>query len=214
MVPSLLSGWSSQLCLDGIVGKGVVALAREGIGLALAEKDYCSRFFRNDAKPGGVLEGLNFKTLEDQDKFRESWQRSQTGVNRLKTAIVPPGATYRELGVKPNDAQLLEGRHFSVIEIARWFRVPPTMVGDMTRVSYASSESEMQLFAVHTLVPWCANLEAEINAKLFPRRTQFFAKFDVNSIIRGDQSSRYGAYSQALTAGFLTVADVREAEGL
>jgi HK97 family phage portal protein len=101
-----------------------------------------------------------------------------------------------------------------VLEIARWFRVPPTMIGDMTRVSYSSSESEMQLFAMHSLVPWCANFEAEMNAKLLPDRTQFYIHFDVNSIVRGDQQSRYTAYSQGLTAGFLTVADVRDAEGL
>ena len=72
----------------------------------------------------------------------------------------------------------------------------------------------MQLFAMYSLVPWCANFEAELNSKLLPERTQFMVKFDVNSIVRGDQQSRYSAYSQGLTAGFLTVADVREAEGL
>ncbi len=88
------------------------------------------------------------------------------------------------------------------------------MIGDMTRVSYSSSESEMQLFANQSIVPLCASIEAELNFKLFPDRTQFLAKFDVNSLIRGDQASRYTAYSQGLTAGFLTVADVRSAEDL
>ena len=118
------------------------------------------------------------------------------------------------VGFSSEDSQFLQSRHFSVIEIARWFRVPPTMVGDMTRVSYSSSESEMQLFAMHSLVPWCVNFEAEMNAKLLPDRTQFYVSFDVNSIIRGDQQSRYTAYSLGLNAGFLTVADVRSAEGL
>ena len=202
------------LSLDGFVGRGIIDMAREGIGLALAEQDYSSRFFKNDARPGGVVEGFNFKTLEDEKAFIELWQQRQTGANRHKTTFLPSGMTYREIGVKPNDSQLIEARHFSVIEIARWFRVPPTLIGDMTRVSYASSESEMQLFAMHTLVPWCANMEGEINKKFFPEGSEYLAKFDVNSIIRGDQASRYTAYSQGLTAGFLTVADCREAEGL
>jgi HK97 family phage portal protein len=101
-----------------------------------------------------------------------------------------------------------------VIEIARWFGVPPTLIGDMTRVSYSSSESEMQLYATQSVVPWCANFESEINAKLFPSRTKFCARFDVNSMVRGDQASRYSAYSAGLMSGFLTVADVRRAEGL
>jgi HK97 family phage portal protein len=147
--------------------------------------------------------------------YGESFAKSMGGaLNAGKTVILEGGMKLEPVGFTSEDAQFLESRHFSVIEIARWFRVPPTMVGDMTRVSYSSSESEMQLFAMHSLVPWCANFEAEINAKLLPERTQFYVKFDVNSIIRGDQISRYTAYSQGLNAGFLTVADVRQAEGL
>jgi HK97 family phage portal protein len=125
-----------------------------------------------------------------------------------------PGMEYKPIGISPDDMQVLDARKFSVVEIARFFRVPPTMIGDMTRVSYSSSESELGLFQVHTIVPWCANLESEINAKLFPARSKFSAKFDVNSLSRGDQQSRYTAYGQGLMAGFLTVADVRLAEGL
>ncbi len=135
-------------------------------------------------------------------------------MNAGKTVLLEGGMTVEPVGFTSEDSQFLESRQFSVIEIARWFRVPPTMIGDMTRVSYSSSESEMQLFAMHSLVPWCASLEAEMNLKFLPDRTQFYVKFDVNSIVRGDQQSRYTAYSQGLTAGFLTVADVRQAEGL
>ena len=88
------------------------------------------------------------------------------------------------------------------------------MVGDMRRVSYSSSESDMQLLAMHSLVAWCASLEAEMNSKLLPDRTQFNVKFDVNSIVRDDQQIRSTAYSQGLNARLLTVADVRDAEGL
>jgi hypothetical protein len=93
-------------------------------------------------------------------------------------------------------------------------RCAPTLIGDMTRVSYSSSESEMQLYGTQSVVPWCANFESEINAKLFPSRTKFCARFDGNSMVRGDQASRYSAYSAGLMSGFLTVADVRRAEGL
>ncbi len=200
--------------LDGVIGVSVIHMAREGIGEALGAQDYSARFLRNDARPTGVIEGANFETREDDQAFREAWQESQTGKNRHKTAILPAGLTYKPMSVTPQDAQLLDLRKFGTVEIARWFRVPPTMIGDQTRVSYSSSESEMQLFAMHSLVPLCTNLEAEINLKLFPPHTQFSAKFDVNSIVRGDQQSRYAAYSQGLLAGFLTVADVRQEENL
>lgn len=200
--------------LDGLVGMSIIGMAREAIGVAEAAQEYSARFFQNDGKPSGVITGGIFKTLEDEEKFRDKWQKWQTGVNRHKTAIMLPGMEYKPIGISPDDMEALEGRKFSVVEIARFFRVPPTMIGDMTRVSYSSSESELGLFQVHTIVPWCANLESEINAKLFPARSKFSAKFDVNSLSRGDQQSRYNAYNAGIAGGFLTVADVRLAEGL
>jgi HK97 family phage portal protein len=205
------------LTLDGLMGLSVISMAREGIGLSLAQENHGAAIFRNNARPGGLLINGSPNKMSDavQQELRESWQKGQGGMSQGKTAILF-GADwkYQSMSMSSVDAQYLESRHFSVIEIARWFRVPPTLIGDMTRVSYASSESEMQLFAMHSLVPLCSNIEAELNAKLLPVGTPFFAKFDVNSIIRGDQSSRYTAYAQGLTAGFLSVADVRQAEGL
>ena len=117
--------------------------------------------------------------------------------------LLEEGMTASPISMNPSDAQFIELRQFSVIEIARFFRVPPTLIGDMTRVSYSSSESEMELFNVQTIVPWCANFESEINSKLFPARTKFSAKFDANYYVRGDQSSRYSAYSAGLMSRLL-----------
>jgi HK97 family phage portal protein len=201
--------------LNGLVGLSIVNMAREGIGLSLTQELHASSLFRNSARPGLLLQYPTFLTPEQRTQIRGSFQEQFEGAMQSgKTMVLEGGVTVQPVGFTNEDAQFLESRQFSVIEIARWFRVPPTMIGDMTRVSYSSSESEMQLFAMHSLVPLCANLEAEYNAKLLPERTQFFVKFDVNSIVRGDQQSRYTAYGQGLAAGFLTVADVRQAEGL
>jgi HK97 family phage portal protein len=201
--------------MNGLVGQSILGMARQGIGLSVAQEDHAASLFRNNARPGIVVQFPSFLTPEQRQQYEESFSKKFAGaLNSGRTVILEGGMTIQPVGFSSEDAQFLESRHFSVIEIARWFRVPPTMIGDMTRVSYSSSESEMQLFAMHSLVPWCASLEAEMNAKLLPDRTQFYCKFDVNSIVRGDQQSRYTAYSQGLTAGFLTVADVRDAEGL
>ena len=203
------------LSLDGVMGLSVIHMAREGIGLALAQDRHAASLFRNQARPGLVVKLPAVMAAEQRERLRESFTEKFAGaLNAGRTVVLEAGMDLQQIGFSSEDAQFLESRQFSAIEIARWFRVPPTMVGDMTRVSYSSSESELQLFAMHSLVPLCANLEAELSMKLFPARTQFFSKFDINSIVRGDQQSRYTAYSQGLTAGFLTVADVRLAENL
>ena len=203
------------LSLDGLIGLSVIHMAREGIGLTLAQDAHAASLFRNRARPGIVLTSPGVMSKESREQMRDSFGEKFSGaLNAGKTVVLEAGMGLEHVGFSSEDSQFLQSRQFSAIEIARWFRVPPTMIGDMTRVSYSSSESEMQLFAMHSLVPLCSNFEAEINMKLFPSRTQFFAKFDVNSIVRGDLQSRYTAYSQGLTAGFLTVADVRFAENL
>ncbi len=203
------------LSLDGVIGLSVIHMAREGIGLCLAQDAHAASLFRNHARPGLVLKMPTVLTAEQRERLSTSVADKFAGaLNSGKTFVLEAGMDLDTVGFSSEDAQFLESRQFSAIEIARWFRVPPTMVGDMTRVSYSSSESELQLFAMHSLVPLCANMEAELSMKLFPARTQFFAKFDINSIVRGDLQSRYSAYSQGLTAGFLTVADVRLAENL
>jgi len=201
--------------LNGLVGMSIVHMAREGIGLSIAQEQHAANLFRNNARLGMVVQFPSFLSPDQRQLYEHSFSDKFAGaLNAGKTIVLEGGMTIEPVGFTSEDAQFLESRQFSVIEIARWFRVPPTMIGDMTRVSYSSSESEMQLFAMHSLVPWCANFEDEMNSKLLPDRTKFLVKFDVNSIVRGDQQSRYSAYSQGLTAGFLTVADVREAEGL
>jgi len=203
------------LTMNGLVGLSVLHMARQGIGLSVAQETHAASLFRNNARPGLVLQFPGFLTDKQRADYGESFAQKFSGaLNSGKTVVLEGGMKIEPVGFSSEDSQFLQSRHFSVIEIARWFRVPPTMVGDMTRVSYSSSESEMQLFAMHSLVPWCVNFEAEMNAKLLPDRTQFYVSFDVNSIIRGDQQSRYTAYSLGLNAGFLTVADVRSAEGL
>ncbi|KAB7710716.1 phage portal protein, partial [Plesiomonas shigelloides] len=66
--------------------------------------------------------------------------------------------------MNPEAAQLLESRAFSIEEICRWFRVPPFMVGHMTKQnSWAASVEGMNLlFLTNTLRPLLVNIEQEI----------------------------------------------------
>ena len=152
-------------------------MAREGIGLSLGQDRHAAGLMKNNARLGTVVTVPGVLKTEQKESLRDNFSSKFAGaLNAGKMIVLDNGMTLEQVGMSSEDAQFLESRQFSVIEIARWFRVPPTMVGDMTRVSYSSSESELQLFAMHSLVPWCSNFEAEMNKKLFPERTQFFVK--------------------------------------
>ncbi len=201
--------------LDGITGMGIVRMARQGIGLDLAMLQHGASLYKNSARPGLVLKSAQWLSEEQRDKMRKWFEGDFSGaLNRGKTVVLEGGLELQPVGFSAEDAQFLGSRQFSVQEICRWFRVPPHMIGDPTRLAYASSETEMLAFMQHSLRPWLVNIESEMAVKLFPADGEHFAEFDANAIARGDQASRYDSYSKGLAAGFLTIADVRRWENL
>lgn len=201
--------------LDGITGLSIIRLARQGIGLEMAQSMYGASLYKNKARPGMVIKYPGIVSPDKKREIRDFYAETFSGaLNSGKTVVLEGGMELQSVGFSAEDSQYLQSRQFSVQEICRWFRVPPHLVGDPTRLAYASSETEMNAFLTHSLRPWLVNIESEINLKLFPRRTRFFAEFDTNAIARGDLAARYEAYSKGLAAGFLTVADVRSAENL
>ena len=205
-----LRNWSD----DGVAGQSTAAMACDVFGTALAEQDYAGRFFKNDARPGGLIEGTNFRDKQAEQEFRESWQRSQTAANRHKTAMLPAGLTYKEIGVKPSDAQLLDARKFSRIEICSIFGVPPHLIGETEKTAtYASVEQFNIMFAVQCLLPRIVMWEQAIQRDLI-LQPRFYPKFSLAALLRGDTASRYAAYHTAIGDGWLSQDDVRALEDL
>jgi HK97 family phage portal protein len=199
---------------DGFTGQSTVAMSSDVFGTALAQQDYGARFFQNDARPGGVIEGTNFRDKTDEEAFRESWQQSQTGANRHKTALLPFGLTYKEIGVSPVDAQLLDARKFSRIEICSIFGVPPHLIGETEKTAtYASVEQFNIMFAVQCLLPRVVMWEQAIQRDLI-LSDKYFPKFSMAALLRGDTASRFAAYKVAIENGWMSPNDVRMLEDL
>ena len=120
------------LGFDGLVGYSPIAMAKNAIGLAIAAEEYGSKFYANGAAPSGVLEHPG--TLKDPSKVRDSWSQTFGGsANAHKIAVLEEGMKYTPISISPNEAQFLETRKFQIDEIARIFRVPPHMVGDLEK---------------------------------------------------------------------------------
>jgi len=124
--------------------------------------------------------------------------------------------TYQGVTMNPEDAQMLESRSFSIEEICRWFRVPPFMVGHMTKQSsWASSlEGVNLLFLTNTLRPLLVNIEQEIARCLLGNDEDYFAEFSVEGLLRADSAGRAAYYTTALQNGWMSRNDVRRLENL
>ena len=203
------------LGFDGLVGYSPIAMAKNAIGMAIACEEYGAKFFANGAAPGGVLEHPG--TIKDPQRVRESWQSTFGGSgNANKIAVLGEGMKYTPIGISPEQAQFLETRKFQINEIARIFRVPPHMVGDLEKSSFSNIEQQSLEFVKYTLEPWLVRWEQSIQRTLFSaeEKKQYFAKFNVEGLLRGDYASRMNGYATARQNGWMSANDIRELENL
>jgi HK97 family phage portal protein len=193
----------------------IIGMARQGIALDLALTQHGASTFKNGARPGVVIKTPAQLSNEARKQFVTNWSEQFAGALRAgKTALLDGGLDVQTIASSNDDSQYLQSRQFSVQEIARWFRVSPHLIGDPSRLAYASSEVEMLAFIQHSLRPWLVNIEAEINRSLLPARTQYFAEFSIDALQRADTKSRYESYAIGVDKGFLTVEDIRKWENL
>lgn len=206
------------LSWDGLVGQSVIWAARNAIAVGLAAEEYGGRFFENDATPGIAL--THPKSLSDtaRTNIETSWPDRHAGpANAGKFALLEEGMTIEQFGIPPDDAQFLQTRQFQVNEIARIFRIPPHMLGDLEHATFSNIEHSAIEFVVHTLRPWLVRWEQAIGAQLLGSDWtgaggQYFVEFLVDALLRGDTKSRYEAYGLGMNAGFLNADMVQEAE--
>ena len=203
------------LGFDGLVGYSPIAMAKNAIGMAIACEEYGAKFFANGAAPGGVLEHPG--TIKDPERVRQSWQSTFGGSgNANKIAVLEEGMKYTPIGISPEQAQFLETRKFQLNEIARIFRVPPHMVGDLEKSSFSNIEQQSLEFVKYTLEPWLIRWEQSIRRSLLStdEKPLYFVKFNVDGLLRGDYASRMSGYATARQNGWMSANDIRELENL
>jgi HK97 family phage portal protein len=200
---------------DGVTGYVPTTLSREAIGLARATELHSSAFFGNGARPGMVLESDQPLKPETAQRLRQSWEDMHRGPDRAsKTAVLPHGIKVHELTQNNETAQLIETRRYQVEEIARSFRVPVYMIGDLTKSSYSSVEQQGLDFVTFSLVPHLRRWESACRRDLIVDDENYFAEFDVRGLMRGDNAGRASYYRELWSLGVLSINEIRASEGL
>ena len=203
------------LGFDGLVGYSPIAMAKNAVGMSIACEEYGASFFANGANPGGVLEHPG--VVKDPKRVRDSWNSVYQGTgNAHKVAVLEEGMKFQSIGIPPEQAQFLETRKFQINEIARLFRIPPHMVGDLEKSSFSNIEQQSLEFVKYTLDPWVIRWEQAMKkALLLPsEKKDYFIKFNVDGLLRGDYQSRMNGYSIGRQNGWLSSNDIRELENL
>ncbi len=202
---------------DGLVGKSVIALARESIGLGMAAEQFGASFFGNGAHMAGVLEHPGNLTEEAAERLRKQWRELYSGLsNAHRIAVLEEGMKYQRIGIPPEDAQFLQTREFQVEEVARWFNLPPHMLKDLRRSTFSNIEHQALEFVKYSLLPWLRRFEQAIKARLLAGEDEqdLYAEFSIEGLLRGDIESRYRAYATARQWGWFSANDVRRMENM
>ena len=190
-------------------GLDPIGYAAETIGQALAAQRYGSKFFGDSAIPSMALVTEQSLSREQALEAKEMWEAAHKG--KRGTAVLGNGLTPKPLSVDPAGAMFLETQRWSLQQVARYFGVPPEMVGSDSGnpKTYASLEMRNQDFLTFGIGPKIARFESALNA-LLPRGQ--FCKFNAAALLRTDLKSRYESYAIGLDKGFLTLDEVRALE--
>jgi HK97 family phage portal protein len=202
---------------NGLVGVSPITASRETFDLALAERDHGNSTYLRGTRLSGLLKFKNVLKAGQIDQIREAWSKKYGGTdNAGRVAVLEGDADYTPLSMSMEDAQWIESRQFSVEEIARLFRVPTTIIGDLRHGNYSNSVEMNRVFVVHTLRRHMTMWEQSISSSLLTpaSRQVYFAEHSVEGLLRGDSNNRADFYSKGIQDQWLTVDEVRKYENL
>ena len=200
---------------DSLVGLSPISYARQAIGLGLATEEHGARLFSNGTVSSGVLQTDQVLTDEAYKRLKENFQERHQGLsNAHKPMILEMGLKWNQISMSAEDAQFLETRKFQLEEICRIFRVPLHMLQNTDRATFNNIENLGMGFVNYSLVPYLTRIEQRINVGLVnkEKRGQFYAKFNVGALLRGDMKSRYESYATGINWGILSPNECRDLE--
>lgn len=202
---------------DGVWARGVFAFAQEELGLAKATVEHAADYFGGGAQPRGLLTIPSLKPgdKETGKRIREDWE-DMNRPGKRRVAVLGTEATYTPTSASMVDAEWPAAEQLNTVRVARWYRLPPHMLYDLTKNSYASIEAMGIEFLVFALMPWLLKWVGQAGLKLLSpsQRQDHYFEHNVAALMRGDLKTRMEAYQKGLMQGILTINEVRGMENL
>jgi HK97 family phage portal protein len=180
--------------------------------LTAAAEYYGTRFFDNDATPGGVIEVPANLPDSEVERMARKWKNKHQGLDRTgEPGFLFGGSKWQSVTLQNDHAQFLETRQFQTTEIARIFRVPPHKIADLARATFSNIEHQNIEAVTDCIRPWCVRIEVAASP-LMPGDA--YLRFNLNGLLRGDTLSRYASYNMGINAGWLKPDEPRAWEDL
>jgi len=201
----------------GPFSRCAVSLAAEAIGAARSMEAHASGLFSRGARPSGVIEVPGDVPADGLKALIASWKSTHEGSgNSGKSAFLLNGAKYSATALTSSDAQFLENRKFQNIEIARAFRIPPSMIYELDRVTWSNGEQMGKEFLVYCLEPWLKSVEGALGRALLSPEERGTTRIviDRDDLTQADLGARATSYSSLIAARVVSPNEVRAWEGM
>lgn len=201
----------AAMSTDGVMGRSPITVLRDTIGIGLGNRDYIATIQKNGGRLRGILKHPNKLSPEAITNLRTNFKGAMKDGD---FPILENGVEFSSVSLSPADAEFINTAKITMQDIARVYRIPPHMIGDLERATFSNIEQQSIEFVKNTLLPWIKNWESELNRKLLPldlQDTHFF-RFNVEGMLRGDIRARMEAYTKAIQWGILNRDEVRELE--
>lgn len=199
---------------DGVCGVSVIRAARESIGMGLAAQEYGAKFFSSGMLATGVLQTDQRLTQTQADTISARWKAKRSGLKSAhETIVLDKGAKFTQLSLAPDDAQFLESRRFQVVEVCRWFGIPPFLMFDTEKSTSWGTGLEQQAlgWVKIDLLPDLTSVEQRLTKHVL-KPTPVYAHYSVEGLLRGDSTARAAFYKSMWDIGALSTNEVRELE--
>lgn len=206
------------LSLDGICGLSPIEYVSSAIRLGLSYESFGINFYKNGANASGVFSFPQSLGDIAYERLKADLAKNYTGLtNTGKPILLEEGGDFKQLTIKPADAQLIENKKFQLEDIARIYRMPLHLIQNLDRATNNNIEHQSLEFVMYTMLPHFKRWEENINMQLLTplqRKAGYYLEFKIDSLLRGDAKSRAAAYAAGRQWGWLSVNDIRKLENL
>jgi len=207
--------WRDILDVPTLGNLSEIKTAREAIGLTMAMEQHAAKLMGNGARPSGIIKAKGKLSDIAYNRIKNSWRGNHSGENAGGTAILEDGSEFEALTFSSVDLQFQEMRAFQIVEIARALGVPPNLIFDFSRATWANAETASQAYLTFKLIPRAKAWEGAITRLLTDEeQATYYVEFDTNSLVRADIAARFEAYAKAIAARILNPNEARAKENL
>ncbi|MGH0246713.1 phage portal protein [Sinorhizobium meliloti] len=199
--------------IDGIRGRSPIAIAAQTFGLAVSQQTQAGAQAENSFRAAGALVFAEKLPAQQKETVMERFRQRFVGAAKAGDLLVlDGGAKFEQFQFSSKDAEFLESRKLSALDICRVYGVPPTAAGILDFGTYANTEQEGRALVTRTLAPWAKRIEAAMNIALLSpdaRKAGYYVRHDLTELLRGDLKSQYEAYRVGRDGGWLSQNDIR-----